>query len=52
MIPAEVKLALYTISLFCRDRDCRNCPLSAFCNNSFDINPVEWEKMLSEEKYK
>lgn len=52
MIPAEVKLALYRIALFCKEHgknECCKCPLNNFCYNAFDIYPDRWEKMLAED---
>lgn len=52
MIPAEVKLALYRIALFCKEHErneCCKCPLYDFCSDVFDIYPDRWEKMLAED---
>lgn len=51
MIPAEVKLALYRIALFCKEHEqCESlCPLFDFCATVFDIQPDRWEKMLAED---
>ena len=49
MIPAEVKLALYRIALFCKEHECSKCTLREFCSESFYINPDRWEKMLVED---
>ncbi len=45
MIPAEVKLALYRIALFCKEHECSKCPLCEFCY----MTPDHWEKMLAED---
>lgn len=56
MIPAEVKLALYRIALYCKEfREkssfCyKECPLYNFCANAFDLEPWNWEKWLAEEE--
>ena len=49
MIPAEVKLALYMIALYCKEHECSKCALCEFCSKSFDIDPDHWEKMLAED---
>ena len=53
MIPAEVKLALYRIALFCKEKkserlECATCQLDGFCSRAFDIYPNDWERMRAE----
>lgn len=52
MIPAEVKMALYRIALYCIDFRCKinfscaDCSLFHFCCDVFGVEPWEWEHML------